>query len=35
MYVRKWPGATILCLAATLADAAGLRAIDIPADAIT
>jgi predicted dienelactone hydrolase len=33
MYVRKLLGAIIFCLAATLAQAAGLRAIDISADA--
>jgi predicted dienelactone hydrolase len=33
MYARKLPGAIILCLAATLAQAAGLRTIDIQADA--
>jgi predicted dienelactone hydrolase len=33
MYARKLLGAIMLCLAATLAQAAGLRAIDIQADA--
>jgi len=33
MYARKLLGAIILCLTATLAQGAGLRAIDIPADA--
>jgi predicted dienelactone hydrolase len=33
MYACKWLLATILCLAATLAQAAGLRTIDVPADA--
>jgi predicted dienelactone hydrolase len=33
MYAHKLFGAIILCLTATLAQAAGLRAIDIPADA--
>lgn len=33
MYARKLFGAIILCLTATLAHGAGLRAIDIPADA--
>jgi len=33
MYARKLLGAIILCLTATLAQAAGLRFIDIPADA--
>jgi predicted dienelactone hydrolase len=33
MYACKLPGAIILCLIATLAQAAGLRAIDIAADA--
>ncbi len=33
MYIRKLLGAIILCLAATLAQGAGLRFIDIPADA--
>jgi hypothetical protein len=33
MYARKLLGATLLCLTATLAQAAGLRAIDIQAGA--
>ncbi len=33
MYARKLLGAIILCLTVTLAQAAGLRSIDIPADA--
>jgi predicted dienelactone hydrolase len=33
MYARRWFGAIMLCLTATLAQGAGLRAIDIPADA--
>ena len=33
MYACKWPGAIILCLTATLAQGAGIRAIDIPASA--
>jgi hypothetical protein len=31
MYACKWLGAIILCLTATLAQGAGIRAIDIPA----
>jgi hypothetical protein len=33
MYASKWLGAIILCLTATLAQGAGIRAIDIPASA--
>ncbi len=33
MYACKWPGAIMLCLTATLAQGAGIRAIDIPASA--
>jgi hypothetical protein len=33
MYACKWLGAIILCLTATLAQGAGIRAIDIPASA--
>jgi len=33
MYACKWLGAITLCLTATLAQGAGIRAIDIPASA--